>query len=41
LEKRKKAGQDPSALLDEMKKVSTQLEELESKQNTVESDYAN
>jgi seryl-tRNA synthetase len=38
--KKKKAGQDPSALLDEMKKVSTQLEELESKQNTVESDYA-
>ena len=38
--KKKKDGQDPSALLDEMKKVSTQLEELESKQNTVESDYA-
>ena len=38
--KKKKAGQDSSALLDEMKKVSTQLEELESKQNTVESDYA-
>ena len=38
--KKKKAGQDPSALLDEMKKVSTQLEELESKQNTVETDYA-
>ena len=37
--KKKKASQDPSALLDEMKKVSTQLEELESKQNTVESDY--
>ena len=38
--KKKKDGQDSSALLDEMKKVSTQLEELESKQNTVESDYA-
>ena len=38
--KKKKDGQDPSALLDEMKKVSTQLEELESKQNTVELDYA-
>ena len=38
--KKKKAGQDSSDLLDEMKKVSTQLEELESKQNTVESDYA-
>ena len=38
--KKKKDGQDSSDLLDEMKKVSTQLEELESKQNTVESDYA-